>query len=209
VIHYPAADTPGAVARTKRVFVFAHGAGAGERHPFMVTIARGLADRAIDVVTFEFPYMQQKRKVPDKAPVLESAFREAIAEARTRVTPEHALVIGGKSMGGRMATHLAAQKIEAVRGVVALGYPLHPPGRPEQPRVAHLPDIEMPILIVQGERDAFGTPAELRPVFRSLRAPVTLHVVEGGDHSLATRARSGPHTYAGVLETVARWIHDV
>jgi predicted alpha/beta-hydrolase family hydrolase len=209
VIHYPAADTPGAAARTKKVFVFAHGAGAGERHPFMVTIARGLADRAIDVVTFEFPYMQQKRKVPDKAPVLESAFREAIAEARTRVTPEHAVVIGGKSMGGRMATHLAAQKVEAVRGVVALGYPLHPPGRPEQPRVAHLPDIEMPILIVQGERDTFGTPAELRPVLHSLRAAVTLHVVEGGDHSLATRARSGPQTYAGVLETVARWIHDV
>ncbi len=184
----------------------------------MVTIARGLSERGVDVVTFDFPYMQQKRKVPDKAPVLEDAFREAITDARARVTPEHAVVIGGKSMGGRMATHLAAERVDAVRGVVALGYPLHPPGKPEQRRVAHLPSIEMPMLVVQGERDAFGTPDELRAVLGSLRARVTLHVVDGGDHSLATRggrsARGGhgssdPGPYATVLDTVASWIHDV
>ena len=84
--------------------MFAHGAGAGERHPFMVTMARGLAERGIDVVTFEFPYMREKRKVPDKAPVLEAAFRDAVNEARKG----QRLFIGGKSMGGRMATHLAA-----------------------------------------------------------------------------------------------------
>src|SRR5688572_13993336 len=135
--HYAAEDP------TQALLVLAHGAGAGERHPFMVTMARGLAERGIDVVTFDFPYMAQKRKVPDKAPVLESAFRDAIVEARTRVTPDHRLFIGGKSMGGRMATHLAADRTDLevgpyIRGVIALGYPLHPPGKPEQQRVAHL-----------------------------------------------------------------------
>jgi hypothetical protein len=176
----------------------------------MVTIARGLANRGIDVVTFDFPYMQQKRKAPDKAPVLETAFRDAIAEARALVTPEHALFIGGKSMGGRMATHLAAERQQDVRGVVALGYPLHPPGKPEQLRVAHLPSIQVPVLIVQGARDTFGTPGELRPILERLPARVTLHVVEGGDHSLVTRNRgsSGSQTYATVIDTVAAWIHE-
>ena len=204
MIHYAAAPS----GSSPTLLVLAHGAGAGQRHPFMVATARGLAERGIDVVTFDFPYMQQKRKVPDKAPVLEAAFRKAIAEALGHVTPEHALFIGGKSMGGRMATHLAAQKQAGVRGVVALGYPLHPPGKPDQLRAAHLPSIDVPLLIVQGERDTFGTPEELRPVLRTLSAPVTLHVVEGGDHSLTTRGRrpAGGGTYATVLDTVAAWI---
>jgi predicted alpha/beta-hydrolase family hydrolase len=172
----------------------------------MVHVARALADRGIDVVTFEFPYMQQKRKAPDKAPVLEAAFRNAIAEARGLVSADHALFIGGKSMGGRMATHLAAQKHDDLRGVIALGYPLHPPGKPEQLRTAHLPSIDIPMLIVQGERDAFGTPDELRPVLRALAAGVTLHVIDGGDHSLAVRRTTD---YAAVADTMASWIHDV
>jgi uncharacterized protein len=208
VKHY-AAENP-----AHALLVLAHGAGAGERHPFMVTIARGLAERGIDVVTFDFPYMAQKRKVPDKAPVLESAFRDAIVEARTRVTSEHRLFIGGKSMGGRMATHLAADPADMkvrpdLRGVIALGYPLHPPGKPEQPRVAHLPSIAVPILIVQGERDAFGTPNEVKPVIERLQARVKLYVVSNGDHSLAVSKSSGvsqPEVYAAVLDTIAAWI---
>jgi predicted alpha/beta-hydrolase family hydrolase len=205
VTRYPAAQPRGAL------FVFAHGAGAGQRHPFMVAVAQGLAARGIDVATFNFPYMEQKRKVPDKAPVLEERFREVIAEcagADLQVGPKR-LFIGGKSMGGRMATHLAAQGLDGLRGVVALGYPLHPPGRPDQPRTAHLPSIEVPVLIVQGERDTFGTPAELKPVIETMRAPVTLHVVEGGDHSLAVRGRKPEETRAPVLDAIARWMQDI
>ncbi len=128
--HYPAAPE----ASLPALFVLAHGAGAGELHPFMVAFGRGLAATGVDVVTFNFPYMDQKRKVPDNAPVLEEAFRRAIDAARHDLKlAAHPLFIGGKSMGGRMATHLAAQGADGLRGVVALGYPLHPPGKPEQP----------------------------------------------------------------------------
>ena len=192
--------------------VLAHGAGAGQRHPFMVTVAQGLAERGIDVVTFDFPYMTQKRRVPDKAPVLEASFRETVAEARQRVGPDRRLFIGGKSLGGRMATHLAAEGLADLQGVVLLGYPLHPPGKPEQPRVAHLPRITVPVLIVQGERDAFGTPDEARPAFAGLGTRATLHVVEGGDHSLRVPRSAGvsqQDVYNGVLDAIAVWVQSV
>lgn len=200
---YPAEAPAGAL------LVLAHGAGGGERHPFMVTIARGLAARGIDVVTFDFPYMREKRKVPDRAPVLEAAFREAVAEARGARSTR--LFLGGKSMGGRIATHLAAQGLEGLQGVVVLGYPLHPPGRPDRPRVAHLPGIRVPVLIVQGERDAFGTPGELRSVIPQIPAPVTLHAVAGGSHSLAAPKSAGlaqEDVYAAVVRTIAAWIQS-
>ena len=188
--------------------VLAHGAGAGERHPFMLAVARGLAARGIDVVTFEFPYMREKRRAPDKAPVLEAAFRDAVAEARAGVGARHRLLIGGKSMGGRMATHLAAQGLDGLAGVAVLGYPLHPPGKPEQLRVAHLPAIRVPVLIVQGERDAFGTPDELEPHLARMTARVTVHVVPHGDHSLAVPKSAGAaqqDVYARVLDAIASW----
>ena len=187
------------------LFVFAHGAGAGQRHPFMVAIARRLAGRGIDVATFDFPYMARGRRAPDRAPVLEQGFREAIDEARgwSRAAK---LFIGGKSMGGRIATHLAAQPAAALDGVVALGYPLHPPGRPDQPRTAHLPAIAVPVLIVQGERDTFGTPDELAPVIAAMTAPVMLHVVAGGDHSLVVRSRGREAVYDEVADVVSAWM---
>jgi predicted alpha/beta-hydrolase family hydrolase len=194
---------------TGAMLVLAHGAGAGHRHPFMVAVARGLAERGIDVVTFNFPYMEQRRKVPDKAPVLEACFRDVIEEIFRHRAEEGRLFIGGKSMGGRMATHLGAQGLPGLRGIIALGYPLHPPGRPDQPRVAHLPSIEVPVLIVQGERDAFGTPAELAPVIATMRAAVTLHVVQGGDHSLAVRGQKPDDTRGPVLDAIATWIRRV
>jgi predicted alpha/beta-hydrolase family hydrolase len=193
------------------LLVLAHGAGAGQQHPFMVTMARGLAERGIDVATFDFPYMREKRKVPDKAPALEAAFRDAIARARADVAGGRRLFIGGKSLGGRMATHLAAQGVDGLEGVIVLGYPLHPPGKPEQPRTAHLPAIGVPVLIVQGERDAFGTPAELQPVLARMPARVILHVVPGGDHSLRVPASAGTpqsRVYASVLDAIASWIHS-
>jgi predicted alpha/beta-hydrolase family hydrolase len=175
----------------------------------MVTMAKGLAERGVDVVTFDFPYMREKRKVPDKAPALEAAFREAVREALGGAGGPRRLFIGGKSMGGRIATHLAAQRLDGLHGVVALGYPLHPPGKPDQLRDAHLPTIGVPVLIVQGERDAFGTPEELKPVVSRMQVPVTLHVVASGDHSLAVPKAAGipqREVYREVLDRIGGWL---
>ena len=196
-----------------RLLVLAHGAGAGQRHPFMTAMASNLAARGVDVVTFDFPYIDEGRKVPDRAPVLEACFASVIDQA---VAPDafstHRLLIGGKSMGGRIATHLAAAGFvaragagPALSGVVTLGYPLHPPGKPQQPRSGHLGSIRAPWLIVQGSRDTFGTPDELRPVVASLSAPVTLHVVEGGDHSFAVSRIPRDAVLAQVADTIVGW----
>jgi hypothetical protein len=192
----------GAVA----LLVLAHGAGAGQRHPFMTAVARGLARRGVDVVTFDFPYMAQGRKVPDRAPVLEQHFREVAAAAREWSTAP-GLFVGGKSMGGRMATHLAAQGMAPLAGVVALGYPLHPPGKPGQLRSAHLPAIAVPVLVVQGEKDTFGTPDELRAALATMQARVTLHVVAGGDHSLAV-GRGRGQSLDPVIDVISEWIRS-
>jgi hypothetical protein len=191
------------------VLVLAHGAGAGQSHPFMVRYAQGLAERGIDVVTFDFPYIRAGRRAPDRAPVLEDAFRRVVTAAGARQElGARRLFIGGKSMGGRMATHLGAAGVDGLRGIVALGYPLHPPGRPDRPRTAHLPAIVAPVLIVQGERDAFGTPDELRPVIDTMQAPVRLHPVPGGDHSLAIRGRPPDEVLGEVLDVVHAWMAD-
>ena len=197
-IAYPAEGSAAAV------LVLAHGAGAGQKHPFMVAAAKGLAARGISLVTFDFPYMRERRHVPDKAPVLEAAFKDVIDAAR-EWSGAREVFIGGKSMGGRMATHLGAQGVDGLLGIVALGYPLHPPGRPDKPRIEHLPSIRVPVLIVQGERDTFGTPDELKPVIATMRANVTLHVVAGGDHSLAVRGKKKDEAFQEVLDVVARW----
>ena len=190
------------------LLVLAHGAGAGQQHPFMTTAATGFAARGIDVVTFDFPYMREHRKIPDRAPVLEKAFQDVVAAARqwshaTRV------FIGGKSMGGRMATHLGAAHLADLGGIVVFGYPLHPPGKPSQLRVEHLPAIAAPVLIVQGERDAFGTPAELKPALESMKAPVDLHIVPRGDHSLAVAGRRREDVLGDVLDRAGAWMRGV
>lgn len=184
--------------------VLAHGAGAGQRHPFIVNVARRIAAGGIEVVTFDFPYMHRRRKAPDPAGVLEQCFRLVIRAAREPDHDRHPLFIGGKSMGGRMATHLAAQG-EEIAGVFALGYPLHPPGKPERQRSAHLPRISAPVLIVQGERDAFGTPAELNPVLATMTAPVVLETVSGGDHSLAVKGQSSERLYDWLGSLIVDW----
>jgi hypothetical protein len=196
-----------AEGRAESVFVLAHGAGAGQKHPFMVAAAKGLASRGVWVVTFDFPYMRERRHVPDKAPVLEASFREII-DATREWSGATQVFIGGKSMGGRMATHLGAQGLDGVLGIIALGYPLHPPGRPDKPRTEHLPSIRVPVLIVQGERDSFGTPDELKPVIATMKAAVTLHVVPGGDHSLAVRGKKKDEAMADVLDVAAAWIRS-
>lgn len=201
---------PPEASRSLATLILAHGAGASQSSAFMVAFARGLARRGCHAVTFNFPYTEQGRRLPDRAPTLEACFRDVIAAVRAR--PDLAsgpLVIGGKSMGGRMASHVAAQGLPGLAGVVALGYPLHPPGRPEQLRAEHLTRIRQPMLIVQGSRDAFGTPEELRAALVPLGATATLQVVEGGDHSFKVPKR-GPITQEEVLERVqdeiARWM---
>lgn len=190
--------------------VLAHGAGAPQQSAFMVGFARGLAERGVDVLTFNFLYTEKRRRVPDRTEKLEACYRAAIAAARERFARD-AVFIGGKSMGGRIATHLAAAddaKRIGIAGVVLLGYPLHPPGKPGQLRAAHLPRIRVPMLIVQGERDAFGTPDELRPILETMSAPVTLHVVDKGDHSLAPsrRPEDVARSYRDIQDVIARYI---
>jgi len=195
-------------AAATALLVLGHGAGAGQQHPFMVSMARALSAKGVSTVTFDFPYMREHRKVPDRAPVLEAAFGEAIAAACewARGLP---LFIGGKSMGGRMATHLGAQQLDGLKGLVVFGYPLHPPGKRDQPRVAHLPSITVPTLIVQGERDTFGTPEELRPVLKTMNAPATLHVVAKGDHSLTVRGQKRDDMITEVTDGVVSWIANI
>jgi len=202
-----------AAAPSGRLLVLAHGAGAGQQHPFMTAMSSLLAARGIAVVTFDFDYINGRRKAPDKAPVLEACFGRVIVWVTAQ--PEfsgHRLFIGGKSMGGRMATHLAAAGFVArggagpsLAGVMALGYPLHPPGKPLQLRTAHLPAIRTPLLIVQGSRDTFGTPDELRPVIESMTAPVTLHVVAGGDHSFAVSRSPRDAVLSAVADVISAW----
>ena len=192
--------------------VFAHGAGVGQAHPFMTAAAHGLSARGIDVVTFNFPYMEAARRAPDRPPVLEACFVAVVAAAREHGQRDLPLFIGGKSMGGRMATHVAAHNLERVQplsGVVCFGYPLHPPGRPEQLRVAHLASITTPLLVVQGSRDDFGTPAELETHFAAVKGPHEIVAVDGGDHSFGVRrsvGRTNEDVMTQVLDATAAWV---
>ena len=196
---YPADGAP------RALFVFAHGAGAGQHHPFMAGVSKALATHGIDVVTFDFPYKRLQKSAPDRPPVLEQAFRDVVEAAR-RWSKATRLFIGGKSMGGRIATHLAAAGVESLSGVVCFGYPLHPPGKPAQLRVAHLASVTAPMLVIQGERDTFGTPDELRPHLEAMTAEVRLHVIPRGDHSLTVRGRSTSDTYAELAAIAAAFI---
>jgi predicted alpha/beta-hydrolase family hydrolase len=199
-----------AAAKARRAgigLILGPGAGAPQTSGFMVTFASELAARGIDVVTFNFLYMEQRRRVPDSNAKLEACYRAVIEAVARRKLGK--LAIGGKSMGGRSASQVAALGAADVAGLVLLGYPLHPPGRPEELRVKHLPAIETPMLFVQGSRDAFGTPEELRPFMRKLKARAELHVVEGGDHSLKVPKRSGlsqADVYKSVQDRIDQWL---
>ncbi len=186
--HYRAPEAP-ALA-----IVLGHGAGAPQTSPFMVEIAEGLRARGTHVFTFNFLYMELGRKIPDSNDRLESCFATVVDAARARLSADHrGIFVGGKSMGGRIATQMVAKNEranEAIRGVVVLGYPLHPPGRPAILRTGHFPQIRVPMLVVQGSRDAFGTPGELRDVFSQIPARWKLFVVPDGDHSYKLPAKA-------------------
>lgn len=208
-LHY-GADGPA----SGRAVILAHGAGAGQHHPFMTALARGIASFGFDVVTFNFLYTEQHRRLPDRAPALEACYASVIHEVRRRLpSAQRWLFIGGKSMGGRMASQLAASDPSLpVAGLVLLGYPLHPPGKPDKRRDAHLPSVGRPMLVIQGSRDGFGTPEELRAVFGPLHPPATVHVIDGGDHSF-TVARAGAERQTAVDDEVRRvcaeWMNGI
>jgi predicted alpha/beta-hydrolase family hydrolase len=191
--------------------VLAHGAGAGQHHAFMTSTAGALADRGVDVVTFDFLYTAAKRRSPDRPPVLESTWRDVVAQVRALGLSRSAtLVMGGKSMGGRIASQvLASDDAPAAQGLVLLGYPLHPPGQPEKLRVAHLPSLRTPTLVVQGSRDEFGGADEVRSAFGVVPATVEWHVVAGGDHSFKVRRDAGSSqadVFNAIYDRVAAWI---
>jgi hypothetical protein len=197
--------------RVGATLILAHGAGAGQQSAFITGFARAIAALGVDVVTFNFLYTEQRRRLPDRAPLLEACYRAVIEAVREQLeTASHTLFIGGKSMGGRIATQVAAADRDMrIAGLVLLGYPLHPPGRPEHRRDAHLPAVKRPMLFVQGERDTFGTPAELAPILAMLVPQPTLHVVAGGDHSLKLSRRDAAAqaaVYDDVQRTIVEWI---
>ena len=203
-IAYPAS----AKSRAGVTLILGHGAGAGQTSGFMVKFATELAVRGIDAVTFNFLYTEHGRGIPDKNDKLEDCYRKVIEAVRAhKKLAKNRLAIGGKSMGGRIASQVAAAGAGDLAGLVFFGYPLHPPGNPEKLRAKHLPDIKAPMLFIQGSRDVFGTPDELRPILKNL--PATLHVVEGGDHSLKVPKSLGvtqEEVYASVLDEVAHWL---
>ena len=212
----------GSVAAPLATLVLAHGAGSSQSSEFMVTFATGLAERGLRVVTFNFPFTERGKKLPDPQPVLEACYRAVLAQiAADPAAGRLPLFIGGKSLGARMASHVAAARdIEGaaagtwwdrLRGLVFLGYPLHPPGKPQQVRVSHLPHVIHPMLVVQGAKDAFGTPAELRLFFDVLEAPTEIYVVEQGNHSLEVPKRSGipqAEVTRAALDRIAAWISE-
>lgn len=185
-----------------------HGAGANQLSGFVRMFAAGLAERGIDAVTFNFLYTEQGRKVPDPKPRLESCYQAVIDTIRNhRKLKSNRLVIGGKSMGGRIASQVAAANGDGISGLVFLGYPLHPPGRPDKLRAEHLKDIRASMLFVQGSRDAFGTPDELRAIFKQMKMKADLYEVSGGDHSFKVPKASGSQeqVYEAALNTVVDW----
>jgi predicted alpha/beta-hydrolase family hydrolase len=189
--------------------ILGHGAGANQLSGFMRLFAAGLAERGLDVATFNFLYTEQARKIPDAGPRLESCYRAVIdALVKDKKLRGNRLVIGGKSMGGRIASQVAASQPAAIDGLVFLGYPLHPPGRLDKLRSEHLPKINVPMLFVQGSRDAFGTKQEIDTLIKKLKLPAELYSIEGGDHSLKVPKSAGPQdqVYAAAMDTIAEWI---
>jgi uncharacterized protein len=187
-------------------FVLAHGAGADQSHPFMKRFGEGLAERGIETVTFNFLYTERKKRAPDSPAVLEKTYRAVVKEVG------EPCFIGGKSMGGRIASQIAASGTD-VQGLIFLGYPLHPPGKPEQLRVAHWPKITAPLLFIQGEKDAFGSPDEIKAQTTKLKAPFEIFPIAGGDHSLgvgkkalAAAGLTQEKIYDSALDEIAAFI---
>ncbi|MGZ5040924.1 MAG: alpha/beta hydrolase family protein [Usitatibacter sp.] len=190
-------------------YVLAHGAGAGMTHPFMESIAAGLAQRGIATLRYQFPYMERGSRRPDAPAVAHAAVRAAVREAASRL-PEAILFAGGKSFGGRMTSQAQADApLDRVRGLAFLGFPLHAAGKPSDERAAHLARVRIPMLFLQGTRDELASLALLEPVVARLGEAATLRVFEDADHSFHVPARSGrkdAEVRSEMLDALAQWM---
>lgn len=190
------------------LYVLAHGAGAGMRHRFLESVSGALAERGVATLRYQFPYLEAGRKRPDYPSVLQATVRGAVAKA-AELEPELPTIAGGKSLGGRMTSGAAAATpLVGVRGLVFLGFPLHPPGQPGTSRADHLDRVDVPMLFLQGTRDSFARLDLITDVSEGLQPSATLHVVEGGDHSFSVPKRSGrtPSEVVGELvDTMVEW----
>ena len=199
-------------AHARACYVLAHGAGAGMAHPFMAAAADGLEERGIATLRYQFPYMERGSKRPD-APSLAHASVRAAVEQATRLLPNLPLFAGGKSFGGRMTSQAqAAAPLPRVRGLAFLGFPLHPPGRASAERAAHLFDVHIPMLFLQGSRDEFANPSFLQPLIAQLGSRAHLETFEQADHSFHVPARSGrtdAQVLGEMLDALADWIGKV
>jgi predicted alpha/beta-hydrolase family hydrolase len=205
---YPAAKKN----RAGVTIILGHGAGADQMSGFVRMAAEGLAARGLDAVTFNFLYKEQKRGVPDPKAKLESCYRAVIEAVRKqKKLKDNQLVIGGKSMGGRIASQVAAEDSGGIAGLVYLGYPLHPPGRLDKMRDEHLPQIKAPMLFVQGSRDAFGNEDEIKSIVKKHRLRAELYFVESGDHSFKVPKSVKPQqqVFEEVMDEVARWCREL
>jgi uncharacterized protein len=195
--------------RARACFVLAHGAGAGMAHPFMAAVARELAQRGIASLRYQFPYMEQGGKRPDPPKRAHAAVRAAVAEA-ARALPRLPLFAGGKSFGGRMTSQAqAAAPLPRVRGLAFLGFPLHPAGRPSRDRGEHLFDVAIPMLFLQGTRDALAELPQVEPLCRALGVRADLRLFRDADHSFHVPARSGrtdSEVRGEMLDALAAWI---
>jgi uncharacterized protein len=190
-------------------YVLAHGAGVGMTHSFMTAVAQGLAARGIATLRYQFPYMERGSRRPDTPRVAHAAVRAAVVEAAQRL-PGLPLFAGGKSFGGRMTSQAqAASPLPGVRGLVFLGFPLHPAGKPSDERAAHLFDVDIPMLFLQGSRDDLASLELLEPVVAKLGAKATLAVFADADHSFHVPVRSGrkdAQVLGEVLDALAGWL---
>ena len=199
-------------SQPRACYVFAHGAGAGMTHASMEAIAAGLAERGIASLRYQFPYMEKGSKRPDPPALAHAAVRAAVAEA-ARCYPALPLIAGGKSFGGRMTSQAqAAAPLPGVRGLAFLGFPLHPAGKPSSDRAKHLMDVRIPMLFLQGTRDALAELSLLRPVVKGLGSRATLHLLEAADHSFHVLKSSGRNDRAVMdeaLDAFAAWVDEV
>jgi len=198
--------------RARACFVLAHGAGAGMAHPFMVTVAAGLARRGIATLRYQFPYMEKRGKRPDPPAIAHAVVRAAVAEA-ARCCPGLPLIAGGKSFGGRMTSQAQAKSpLPGVSGLAFLGFPLHPPGKPSTDRANHLADIRVPMLFLQGTRDELAQADLINSVTSGLGSLPTLHFAAEADHSFHVLVRSGRNdreVMDEILDALASWIGGI
>ena len=195
-------------SQPRACFILAHGAGAGMTHPFMGAVAEHLAERGIATLRFQFPYMERGFRRPDPPAVAQAAVRAAVAEAAHRL-PGVPLLAGGKSFGGRMTSQAqAGAALPGVKGLVFLGFPLHPAGRPSIDRAQHLANVRIPMLFLQGTRDALAEPDLIVRVAESLENRATLVAIPDADHSFHVPARTGrtdAQILADMCDSIAAW----